>query len=109
MGAWGYKVNENDGACDFYDSLTGLKDATKIVEKTLKSGYPEEIRAIAQFLMAVRKYAGSAWLFDDHFARAKAALEDLVSDRDWIDSWDEPATAKRELKKQLATLNKLVD
>lgn len=106
MGAWGYKVNENDAAGDFYDSLVGSKDAAKIVEKALKSNYPEEIRAAAQFLAAIAKYAGSAWLFDDHFARAKAALQDLIEDEEWVRSWDEPATIKKELKRELVKLNK---
>lgn len=104
MGAWGYKVAENDDAADFYDSLAGSRDIAKVVEKALKTGCPETVRAAAQFLAAIRKYADNASLFDDHLERAKAALEDLVEDTKWIRSWDEPATIRKELRKELSAL-----
>ena len=102
MGAWGYKVYENDDAGDFYIRLTESKDAAKILEKALKGGEPCEVRAAAQFLVMIRSYMQSACLFDEHLARASAALKDLLEDKEWIDAWNDPPAIKRELKKELA-------
>jgi len=109
MGAWGHKFNENDEAGDFYDLLIGSKDAAKILEGTLRRGSPHEIRAAARFLVIIRSYVQSARLFDEHLTRAVAALKDILGDKEWIDAWDDPPAAKRELKKELAALNKSVE
>jgi hypothetical protein len=106
MGAWGYKFDDNDSAGDLLDVLNRSNDAVKIIEKILKSGDPEEMRVVAHFLTIIRNYMTSAYVFDDHIARAEAALQDLIDNKDWIDSWDNPPTIKKELKKELMALRK---
>lgn len=99
MGTWGYGPYQNDSAVDWL-----ADNVRERATKGLESKTPEEVRVAAALLV---EYLSKHQNVEDEAALAIERLEDLL-ESSWLDAWSDPAAAKREIRKQIRALKKLV-
>ena len=106
MGAWGYGTFENDGALDHFWVVTE-KIAECFTEKkpytysTTNFGSIEEMRVAAQLLVSIHRLLS----IDDTFlSKAYKAVKAISEDEEWISSWDDEKTIRKEIASELAQI-----
>ena len=108
MGSWGYDAMDSDSASQWQDDLTSV--VAKSIKKTLtkRRSEPEHVRAASATIIRAYK---CQFLIEDQVMElvplAIDALEGLLDDSGWIESFDEPGSAKRSITKQIEGLVRL--
>lgn len=104
MGAWGYKVFDNDTSCAF---MLGLQSP---VEKLLKKKHVrryeyDDFRAAAEFVIRM----SPCYTFDNEelVEPLLTRLRTILADQDWICDWDNRTRIRRSLVQQIAELEKI--
>ena len=102
MGAWGAGPLENDAAADWlHDLFEGTHFAERVADG-LASQEPEEVRAAAWLIGALgRVYVWPIDRIDADRAAARAALEKLLADEEWLSSWADRGEIEQALREQL--------
>ena len=91
MGAWGYKAFDNDHALDWVSTVVDEKFWGKI-KTALEGDDHDEIRAAAGVTIALlSRCRGVAPYEYDIRKIAYDALDKVMNDSSWLDSWDSPA------------------
>ena len=92
MGAWGYKAFDNDQALDWVSTVVDEKLWGKI-KTALEGDDHDEIRAAADVTIALlSRCRGVAPHKYDIRKIAYDALDKVMNDSSWLDSWDSPAS-----------------
>ncbi len=107
MGAWGFKVFENDSACDFMFHIE--KPIEKIaLKKKFDDFQYADIRAAAELVIKISNH----YRFNDEVIYALTdKLNFIKNDKEWIDSWRGKRGQlfiKRDLNRQIKALRKCV-
>lgn len=100
MGAWGYKVFNNDTSCDLMYEWT--EPIHKILKKKLSHQYDyDQVRAAAEFIIRM----SPCYTFDLEMVNPLIEkLQYIVSDQNWIGSWNKKASIKRDINRQINEL-----
>lgn len=101
MGAWGHKVWDNDDASDVMVWVSDLLE--KISKK--KFADPNEIRAVAEIVLKLDK----VFIFDSPLVKMlQDKLQNILNDKEWIESWNSEGEIKKDLRRQIRCLDKLM-
>lgn len=97
MGAWGYGAFENDTACDLMDSLLNVRLLKKFKKSKFDDHDYNEARVIAEMIYNLRNLTKSYTFFSNYDIGLGiiSCLEQMVNDKNWIDSWDNKDSAKK--------------
>lgn len=106
MGTWGYKAHESDGAQDFLDEVRYLK--IRHASRALRGWFrtdPARVRIASDLLIEIGQEDPEA--VRPHVPIAIQRLKELLDDSDWMEAWDRPASARKEIQSQISRLEKL--
>ena len=103
MGAWDFKAFDNDTALDF------VQEIVRYIAAPLKGGAGkysnEDMRASAQLLCILAKRG----LYVDYLALAKDKLKLILDDDEWMEDWNDPVQARREIIKEINAVNRYIE
>lgn len=101
MGTWGTGPYESDSAGEWLSETL-----VPPIEKALKKGSDADARVAAA---ALTDYLGKHESVADLVDLAIERLEDILEDEDYVESFTDPAAAKRAVKSQIRKLRKMRD
>ncbi len=105
MGAWGHKTFENDSACDFMSHIES--PIKKLIKKKHLNTYEyDDVRAAAEIII---RLSGHDYNFDDEeiIDPLIEKLEFILSNKDWINTWEKSSSIKRYINLQIKALKVL--
>lgn len=104
MGAWGYKAFDNDTALDW--SYAVLDDSFwRKIKTALESKSHHTARAAACMVSSIMSGCRAVQCYDfDARQLAIDALTRIASDREWLNTWDEPDAVLCEIEKEIRQL-----
>jgi len=110
MGAWGYKIFENDDALNFMDNIS--KPIEKILQKVnFSEYYYNEIRAAIEVAIFFHKAGYVIYISEGNCPWTQSALQKLntiLNNTEYIKGWDNQEKIKQSLKTQIENIKKLV-
>lgn len=107
MGAWGFGPFENDSALDWVSYFISNKELAKLVKR--KDPDPNDLRAAAEIVLALHKL-NDLWFDQEVIDGLVKALEKVIDDEEWFDSWvsrREAMKIKRKIRNYIRELKKL--
>ena len=105
MGSWGYGPFDNDSAGDALDGLLSTEhlDLFKYAKDMLDDKDPLVFRAGVELLLAALDKR-----FPTLISKALLRIEELGTDKVFLDEWDEPKKLQKAIKSQFKRLKRKI-
>ena len=110
MGAWGEKAYENDSAADWFGGVfdTVAEKVQALLDAPVEERLYPEYRAAAWMLTKIgRTYVYPTDSLDDHLSKLHDRLQTIRNDKDWMDSWQDQDTIKKEMDDQILQMQRV--